>query len=72
MATEIEIALDQLPTTANAYSRAGQAYLEAFADEGALGGEHYHAVDKLMGLVRAVFPETTACDRIGVPGDGRR
>ncbi|MBK9260714.1 MAG: hypothetical protein IPM54_12960 [Polyangiaceae bacterium] len=50
---------------------ARKAYLEAFADEVALRGEHYHAVDKLMGLVRGISERPRATG-FGVPGDGRR
>ncbi len=53
---KLETALGNLQTTASAYKVARTAYLEAFQDELALRADHYQAVDKLMGLVRAAFP----------------
>ncbi len=53
---KLEAVLSNLQTTANAYKVARTTYLEAFQDELALRAEHYQAVDKLMGLVRAAFP----------------
>ncbi|MBK9261212.1 MAG: hypothetical protein IPM54_15580 [Polyangiaceae bacterium] len=57
---KLEASLDKLQTAANAYDSVRKAYLAAFADELALRGEHYQAVDKLMGLVRAAFPNDRA------------
>lgn len=53
---KLETALSHLKTTADAYKVTRAAYVEAFADEVALRAEHYQAIDKLMGLVRAAFP----------------
>jgi hypothetical protein len=57
---KLETALSNLKTTADAYKVARTAYLEAFQYELALRTEHYQAIDKLMGLVRAAFPNDRA------------
>ena len=53
---KLEVSLGRLTATADAYKAARTAYVNAFQDEVALRAEHYHAIDKLMGLVRAAFP----------------
>lgn len=57
---KLQAALGQLKSTADAYKLANKAHADAFQDELALRTEHYHAVDKLMGLVRAAFPNDRA------------
>ncbi|HRI69263.1 MAG TPA: hypothetical protein PK156_33765 [Polyangium sp.] len=56
----LEAALANLKTAAEAYRLARKAYMDAFQDEVALRAEHYQAVDKIMGLVRAAFPNDRA------------
>ena len=53
---KLETVLGQLKTTADDYKIASKAYSDAFRDEVALRSEHYQCVDRLMGLVRAAFP----------------
>lgn len=57
---KLEAILAKLESTANAHSLARKAYADAFQDEVALRSEHYQAIDKLMGLVRATFPNDRA------------
>lgn len=56
----LEAALTKLQSTADAHSVARKTYSDAFQDEVALRSEHYQAVDKLVGLVRATFPNDRA------------
>jgi len=57
---KLEAALAKLQSTAAAHSQARKAYSDAFQDEATLRTEHYQAVDKLIGLVRATFPNDRA------------
>ncbi len=52
----LEASLAKLKSAADAQSAAREAYLDAFKKELALRNEHFYAIDKLMGLVRAAFP----------------
>lgn len=57
---KLDAALTALSTTAKDLQSARDAYLDAFKAEVALRDEHYLAIDKLMGLVRAAFPRDRA------------
>jgi len=57
---KLQASLTKLKATAEAYKVAHKAHADAFQDEVALRAEHYQAVDKVMGLVRAAFPNDRA------------
>jgi hypothetical protein len=71
---KLEAVLTTLRSTAEAYTLARKTYSEVFQDEVALRAEHYQAIDKLMGLVRAAFPNDRAKQDLVFPviddGDG--
>lgn len=58
--SKLESALGKLKSAAEAHAAARDDYLDAFKKELALRNEHFHAIDKLMGLVRAAFPSDRA------------
>lgn len=53
---KLEAVLAKFRAAVEAYNVARKAYVNAFQDEIALRAEHHEAIDKLMGLVRAAFP----------------
>jgi len=57
---KLEASLAKLKSAAAALSHARDAYVDAFKQELALRNEHFHTIDKLMGLVRAAFPADRA------------
>ncbi len=57
---KLEAALAKLKLAAAEHTAARKAHIEAFQDEVALRSEHYMAVDKLMGHVKAAFPNDRA------------
>lgn len=57
---KVEAALNKLKVAADEHAAARNVHLDAFQDEVALRGEHFQAVDKLAGLVRAAFPNDRA------------
>lgn len=57
---KLEAVVGKLKQAADAHTQARKAHIEAFQDEVALRSEHYMAVDKLMGFVRAAFPNDRA------------
>jgi hypothetical protein len=57
---KLDASLAALSAAAKDQQEARDAYLNAFRAEVALRDEHYMAIDKLMGLVRAAFPRDRA------------
>ncbi|MFO0589007.1 MAG: hypothetical protein U0441_15765 [Polyangiaceae bacterium] len=57
---KLAAALSKLQGAADAYKAATKADGDAFLEEVALREQHAHAVDKVMGLVRAAFPKDRA------------
>jgi hypothetical protein len=57
---KLDASLAALSAAAKDQQEARDAYLDAFRAEIALRDEHYLAIDKLMGLVRAAFPRDRA------------
>lgn len=53
---KLDAPLGNLKAAATAHDTARKEYLGAFADEIALREDHLHAVDRMIGLVRAAFP----------------
>lgn len=62
--------LAKLQAAADAYKAAQKADGEAFLEEVALREQHAHAVDKVMGLVRAAFPKDRAKQDLVFPEQG--
>jgi hypothetical protein len=71
---KLEAVLGKLQSAASAHASARKTYADAFQDEVALRSEHYQAIDKLMGLVRATFPNDRVRQDLVFPsiedGDG--
>jgi len=57
---KLDASFAALSAAAKEQQAARDAYLDAFRAEIALRDEHYMAIDKLMGLVRAAFPRDRA------------
>ena len=57
---QLEASLSALKKAADDVKTARDAYLDAYRAEFALRHEHYRTLDKIMGLVRAAFPEDKA------------
>lgn len=57
---KIEASLALLKAAADELKVARDAYLDAYRAEFALRSEHYRMLDKIMGLVRAAFPDDRA------------
>lgn len=57
---KLDASLAALTAAASDLQTGRDAYLDAFRAEVALRDEHYMAIDKLMGLVRAAFPRDRA------------